>query len=60
MTKERIQQNLTQQQEFCIRNGLGLTNEDFYKKDDKLDPTAGWTYDRFARAIEAKLKEKNT
>jgi hypothetical protein len=39
---------------------VGLTDEEIQAERHKLDPTAGWTYDRFARAIEAKLKEKNT
>jgi hypothetical protein len=39
---------------------VGLTDEEIQAERHKLDPTAGWTYDHFARAIEAKLKEKNT
>ena len=38
---------------------VGLTDEEIQAERHKLDPTAGWTYDRFARAIESKLKEKN-
>ena len=41
------------------REWVGLTDEEIQAERHKLDPTAGWTYDRFARAIEAKLKEKN-
>ena len=41
------------------RELVGLTDEEIQAERHKLDPTAGWTYDRFARAIEAKLKEKN-
>jgi hypothetical protein len=37
-----------------------LTDEEIQAERHKLDPTAGWTYYPFARAIEAKLKEKNT
>ena len=39
---------------------VGLTDEEIQAERHKLDPTAGWTYNNFARAIEAKLKEKNT
>ena len=39
---------------------VGLTDEEIQAERHKLDPTAGWTYDHFARAIEAKLKEKNS
>jgi hypothetical protein len=59
MTKERIQKT-TQKQEFLHKEWVGLTDEEIQAERHKLDPTAGWTYDRFARAIEAKLKEKNT
>ena len=38
---------------------VGLTDEEIQAERHKLDPTAGWTYDHLARAIEAKLKEKN-
>jgi hypothetical protein len=38
---------------------VGLTEQEIQVERHKLDPTAGWTYDHFARAIEAKLKEKN-
>jgi hypothetical protein len=41
------------------REWVGLTDEEIQAERHKLDPTAGWTYDHFARAIEAKLKEKN-
>jgi len=39
---------------------VGLTDKEIQAERHKLDPTAGWTYDNFARAIEAKLKEKNS
>ena len=39
---------------------VGLTEQEIQAERHKLDPTAGWTYDHFARAIEAKLKEKNS
>ena len=39
---------------------VGLTDEEIQAERHKLDSTAGWTYDHFARAIEAKLKERNT
>jgi hypothetical protein len=56
---------------FCKKSGcgrdnvkpkewVGLSDEEIQAERHKLDPTAGWTYDHFARAIEAKLKEKNT
>ena len=38
---------------------VGLSDEEIQAERHKLDPTAGWTYDHFARAIEAKLKDKN-
>jgi hypothetical protein len=38
---------------------VGLTDEEIQAERHKLDTTAGWTYDHFARAIEAKLKDKN-
>jgi hypothetical protein len=38
---------------------VGLTDQEIQAERHKLDLTAGWTYDHFARAIEAKLKEKN-
>jgi hypothetical protein len=59
MTKERIQKT-TQKQEFLHKEWVGLTDEEIQAERHKLDPTAGWTYDHLARAIEAKLKEKNT
>ena len=39
---------------------VGLTDEEIQAERHKVDPTAGWTYDHFARAIEAKLRGKNT
>ena len=41
------------------REWVGLTDDEIQAERHKLDSTAGWTYDHFARAIEAKLKEKN-
>jgi hypothetical protein len=41
------------------REWVGLTDEEIQAERHKLDTTAGWTYDHFARAIEAKLKDKN-
>jgi hypothetical protein len=59
MTKERMQKNDTTAG-VLRKEWVGLTDEEIQAERHKLDPTAGWTYDRFARAIEAKLKEKNT
>ena len=42
------------------REWVGLTDEEIQAERHKVDPTAGWTYDHFARAIEAKLRGKNT
>ena len=42
------------------RTWVGLTDEEVQTLRYKIDSTAHWTYDEFARAIEAKLKEKNT
>ena len=39
---------------------VGLTDKEIQAERHKVDPTAGWTYDHFARAIEAKLRGKNT
>ena len=39
---------------------VGLTDEEIKKMRHLIDWTAGWSYNTFARAIEAKLKEKNT
>lgn len=46
--------------ENSCRKWVGLTDEEIKSERHKLDPTAGWTYDHFARAIETKSKEKNT
>jgi hypothetical protein len=59
MTKERIQKNDTTAG-VLHKKWVGLTDEEIQAERHKLDPTAGWTYYPFARAIEAKLKEKNT
>ena len=37
-----------------------LTDAEVQTLRFKIDSTAHWTYDEFARVIEAKLKEKNT
>ena len=42
------------------RTWVGLTDEDINSVRYKRDWTAPWTDTTFARAIEAKLKEKNT
>ena len=42
------------------RTWVGLTDEEINKLRYKKDWTAPWTDMTFARAIEAKLKEKNT
>ena len=39
---------------------VGLTDEEISKLQHLIDWTAHWSYGTFARAIEAKLKEKNT
>jgi hypothetical protein len=39
---------------------VGLTDEEIIRLRHLYDPTAHWNLDMFARAIEAKLKEKNT
>ena len=41
------------------RQWVGLSDEEIQAERHKLDTTAGWTYNHFARAIEAKLEEKN-
>ena len=41
------------------RTWVGLTDEEVQALRYKIDSTAHWTYDEFARVIEAKLKEKN-
>ena len=41
------------------RQWQGLTDEEIAEVRHLYDGTAGWTIERFARAIEAKLKEKN-
>jgi len=38
---------------------VGLTDEEISKLQHLIDWTAHWSYGTFARAIEAKLKEKN-
>jgi hypothetical protein len=38
---------------------VGLTDEEIEKLRHLIDWTAHWSYGTFARAIEAKLKEKN-
>jgi hypothetical protein len=41
------------------RTWVGLTDEEIQELRYKIDSTAHWTYGEFAKAIEAKLKEKN-
>ena len=41
------------------REWQGLTDEEIKKEQHHIDWTSGHTYAKFARAIEAKLKEKN-
>ena len=53
MTKERMQKT-TQKQEFLHKEWVGLTKEDFYKKDDETVFVLGMKF------AEARLKEKNT
>lgn len=43
----------------AFKKWQGLTDEEIDKLRHLYDGTAGWTIVRFARAIEAKLKEKN-
>jgi hypothetical protein len=38
---------------------VGLTDEEIEKMRHLIDWTAHWSYGTFAKAIEAKLKEKN-
>ncbi len=42
------------------REWVGLTDEEIKKEQYHIDWTSAHTYAKFARAIEAKLKEKNT
>ena len=42
------------------RQWQGLTDDEIAEVRHLYDGTAGWTIERFARQIEAKLKEKNT
>ena len=42
------------------RPWVELTDEEIQELRYKIDSTAHWTYDEFARYIETKLKEKNT
>ena len=39
---------------------VSLTDDEIQKMRHLIDWTAGWSYNTFARAVEAKLKEKNT
>ncbi len=41
------------------RDWVSLTDEEVQTLRYKIDSTAHWTYNEFAKAIEAKLKEKN-
>ena len=54
---------LTMQIEYTTppqRTWVGLTDKEIQKMRHLIDWTAGWSYNTFARAVEAKLKEKNT
>lgn len=42
------------------RQWQGLTDEEIGKLRHLIDPSAGWSYMEFARAIEANLRERNT
>jgi len=44
----------------AFKKWKGLTDEEIAEVRHLYDGTAGWTIERFARQIEAKLKEKNT
>jgi hypothetical protein len=44
---------------FSQRPWVGLTDEETEKMRHLIDWTAHWSYGTFAKAIEAKLKEKN-
>ena len=48
------------QQEQPAREWVDLTDEEIEKLRYLIDWTAGWSYAKFARAIEALCKEKNT
>ena len=41
------------------REWVGLTDDEIIRLRHLYDPTAHWSLDMFARAIEAKLKDKN-
>ena len=41
------------------REWQGLTEEEIIRLRHLYDPTAHWSLDMFARAIEAKIREKN-
>jgi hypothetical protein len=42
-----------------LRPWVGLTDDEVKTLRYKIDSTAHWTYNEFAKAIEAKLMEKN-
>ena len=42
------------------REWVGLTDEEILSMRHLIDWTAGWTYESFVRAIEDKLREKNS
>ena len=44
----------------AVQEWHGLTDGEIAELRHIIDWTAGWSYDNFARAIEAKLKEKNS
>jgi len=41
------------------REWVGLTDEEIEKMRHLIDWTADWSYKTFARAVEAKIKQKN-
>jgi hypothetical protein len=45
---------------FKEKEWVGLTEKEIIRLRHLYDPTAHWSLDMFARAIEAKLKEKNS
>jgi len=42
------------------REWVGLTDEEILSMRHLIDWTAGWTYESFVRAVETKLREKNS
>jgi hypothetical protein len=61
MLEDRLQEEIDELREYIEqRTWVGLTDEEISKLQHLIDWTAHWSYGTFARAIEAKLKEKNT